>query len=78
MRRTVGITLLVAAGIATAIFLALGTLGSERGRATTSGRTPFGSWHVTDVNIDPNWWIVVPLVMCFLVGLLCVLLPGRR
>jgi hypothetical protein len=78
MRRNIGIALLATVGVAIAVLLVLGRLGTERGRTSSSGQTPIGSWHVTDVEYDLNWWVVVPLAICFLVGLLCVVLPRRR
>jgi hypothetical protein len=78
MRRTIGITLLALCGIASIVLLALGQLGSELGRETASGDTPLGSWHVTSVDYDTNWWALIPLAACFVIGLLCLVLPRRR
>jgi hypothetical protein len=78
MRRIIGFALLALGCAAGAVLLALGRLGSERVADSASGVTPVGGWHVTVVQFDPNWWAVVPLAACIVVGLLCVALPARR
>ena len=78
MRRIIGIAILVIASLTNIALLASGHLGSEGSVSTAAGGTAFVSWHVTEVDFHPNWWVAVPLALCFLAGLLCALLPQRR
>jgi len=78
VRKVIGIVMLALSTMASVFLLATGKLGSEHVVDTASGGTSAGAWHVTVVAFDPNWWVAVPLGVCFLAGLLCVVFPERR
>jgi hypothetical protein len=75
MRRVIGIAVLTIAVIATVALVATGNLVSERVVYTASGGTAASGWQLTGVQIELNWWMAVPLALCFLIGLLCAVLP---
>ena len=78
MRLVIGIILLGISITTGAILLASGYLGTDHVARTASGNTALGSWHMTAVDFDLNWSVVLPLGACLLVGLLCVLIPNRQ
>jgi hypothetical protein len=78
MRRFIGIVLLVLSVLAGIVLLATDHLGSPRLIYAASGGTPSSRWEVTGIAFIPNWWLAAPLALCFVVGLLCALLPERR
>jgi hypothetical protein len=64
--------------VAAALLLATGYLGSSRVTGVVGEDTSVGGWQVTTVEFNPDWRVAVPLALCFVVGLLCAVLPRRR
>ena len=78
MGRVIGIAVLAVSVIAGVALITTGHLGSSRLVHTVSGGTPTSHWQASVVAIDLNWWLVAPLAICLVVGLVCVVLPQRH